>query len=97
RPSTLLPYTTLFRSSFCRLPGAAEKARLGGLRQGAVWRTPTCAGVSGPLHASRGHLQSPSAGAGRWSGLLPVERLSRRAEAKGRSEEHTSELQSRSD
>jgi hypothetical protein len=33
--------------------------------------------------ASRGHFQSPSAGPGRWSSLLPVERLPRPAATEG--------------
>src|SRR5882672_765713 len=70
-------------TSFCPLSGPMEKERLGGLRQGSLWRTATGAGVSGPLYPSRGHFQSPPAEVGRWPSLLPVERLPRQADAKG--------------
>src|SRR6516225_2231629 len=39
----------------------APQNEMGGLRQSAVWWSRKGFGLSGPLHASRGHLQQPAA------------------------------------
>src|SRR5206468_8200653 len=86
-PPTLFPYTTLFRSDGgprvrpLRGPAARAERRLAARRQGAGLAPPAQAGTA----AQRRRLRfRPGAGAG-------SNRLGRR------SEEHTSELQSRSD
>ena len=43
------------------VPAHPLPAGLGGVRQAAVRRAGTCSAVSGPLHASRSHLQPPVA------------------------------------
>jgi hypothetical protein len=72
RPASLYP-----------LPGPMEKERLGSLRQGSLRRTATGAGVSRPLHPSRGHFQPPPAAVARGPGLFPVEGLPRRQPLEG--------------
>src|SRR5207302_11499737 len=82
--STLFPYTTLFRSRLRPQPAAGEagghrSADARGPEPGRVLREP------GPVrHGARRRAQSGTQGAGRG-----------RREADSRSEEHTSELQSR--
>src|SRR5450756_2417316 len=71
------------RSTQSRSSAASDVYKRQGLRQGPLWRTATRAGVSRPLHPSRGHLQSPFAGSPRRPGFLPVERLSRRQSPQG--------------
>src|SRR5437016_13126628 len=44
------------------LPASTVPYRLGGLRQATLRRTRTRAALPGPLHPSRGHLQSPTPG-----------------------------------
>src|SRR3712207_8266180 len=78
--STLFPYTTLFRSS-CR-------SWLGGLRQtaGPGCRAHVLNHLVGPHVWGKGTLRCPTQGLRVWEGGC---------QGSGRSEEHTSELQSR--
>src|ERR1700674_3028667 len=50
-------------------------SELGRLCQATLRRTPSCAGLSRPLHPSRGHHQPPSPGLRARSGYLPLEGL----------------------
>ena len=69
--------------SVCHLPTRRHsphfwttcRAGLGGLCEASVWRSRTCPAVSGPLYASRGHLQSPASFGQRIRGPLPLEGL----------------------
>ena len=63
------------------LPAAAVPSGLGGLRQAALRRARTCPALSGPLHASRRHLQPPDRQLCRRQGHLPLERLRPREQA----------------
>src|SRR5207249_11468975 len=88
--STLFPYTTLFRSLVGGVLGVAA-----GVADG---------GRDDPLQLLEGRLHAPEApaGEGRRGALLrpggrPTERGQRAREEQARSEEHTSELQSRFD
>src|SRR2546429_2482564 len=88
--STLFPYTTLFRSrpaGVCRLSAlCALSSTRGDARrvEGTVWNR--------SLHRRNQCFGSPLS---RLSGGLTPETVSRLARGAGRSEEHTSELQSR--
>src|SRR5690554_7423689 len=81
--STLFPYTTLFRSH------QFDKG-LGRGREPLALAQHDAVAPAGEVVLDRDHLEVLFAG----EGLLPPPALRRRA-ARGRSEEHTSELQSR--
>src|SRR4029077_5736114 len=57
-PVLLYSYSACRGRSLYRLPRSATHCRVGGLRQAALWRTPTSPGLSGPLYAWRGDRQS---------------------------------------
>src|SRR3712207_7653192 len=82
--STLFPYTTLFRS---RAGGLSQRSR--SQRTGPKWEAASAATRRGP---GRRGVRPPS----RWRGWgLEVEKLAAHSVRARRSEEHTSELQSR--
>src|SRR6185369_8403159 len=57
------------------VPAHALPGRMGCLCEAALWRTPARPAVSGPLHPSRGDLESPPPCGGRRSGHLSLEGL----------------------
>src|SRR3546814_5602501 len=90
RTDTLFPYTTLFRSceKQARRPLWARGAGQFGKGRGAAERTRTSTGSpASPLAATGGHR----GGSARRRALPGLDAV---AQAPGRSEEHTSELQS---
>ena len=62
--------------AFARSLAECRKTRVGRLRQAALRRPRTGAGLSRPLHAPRRHLQLPPGQPDRWPGQLPLEGLS---------------------
>src|SRR5690606_39732019 len=81
--STFFPYTTLFRSRGGSRGAGWERARVGGAR---AHRPGACRRVRHRTRHGGGHLRRCAGGG---------HRPSRRVRSRQRSEEHTSELQSR--